>query len=728
MELGTGSLSSILNRVERGRMPDFRRVLHGHSAFARRMAVRRVLSAHGGCVNRLALSEDGTLLLSGSDDCTLRIWRLCGDVSECNLKGTVEPGHLSNIFGVSFMPSTGCSYVASAGLDKQVRYTHVESGFSVLWKCHEKTVKSISCIDAHTFVSASRDGTIRLFDVRLRKTCSTPQVIVRIPLGPTGSLPFNSANVSPTCPYHIVAAANDCNIRVFDTRFPTVLKPSASALGHCIETYCPPHLHKSSPEQSAMNDFHQTSSTYANFSHDGQQIVATYYEDCVSVFNRPNYASSSSSVICRRPPFTSRSHCLYAVTKFTNDAARHIVCKRPCPAISSANRALQLDERNLFALVCKADALLTRNQSCDSRNAHSALQSLIDILHQDSSGQSIAYLWSSSDKFGPHGIVLPADSAHERAKSWKLKKEIWIMIFQYLQALSLYCMIPPLFFSMLSPRLEDRMLTMKRLQYLNRICSRLEQYREMKRTSQLQARIDWDDYVRRALGDQDEQDMLYPSSEDKIRRRVLSGLVEKFLKGIDRLRDRLGSSLSWLQPDQNSSDANGSTQLTVAADSCSERSDEDDEDGDDNHDDDGIGHNHEDQVMDYRESSSAAQRVSVQPETRRSLFNLASSTPILEDNEDDLWGPLHRPSNCRSFVGHRSHDTDIKEANFFGSNNQVVLSGSDDGKIFMWSATTSELLGRVKADEQIVNCVMGHPHHSMIIASGIDNTIKLLTP
>ncbi|KAI8924088.1 hypothetical protein BC831DRAFT_467499, partial [Entophlyctis helioformis] len=39
------------------------------------MTLSQVLPAHTGCVNSLAWSEDGNLLLTGSDDLHLAIWR-----------------------------------------------------------------------------------------------------------------------------------------------------------------------------------------------------------------------------------------------------------------------------------------------------------------------------------------------------------------------------------------------------------------------------------------------------------------------------------------------------------------------------------------------------------------------------------------------------------------------------------------------------------------------------
>ena len=51
--------------------------------------------------------------------------------------------------------------------------------------------------------------------------------------------------------------------------------------------------------------------------------------------------------------------------------------------------------------------------------------------------------------------------------------------------------------------------------------------------------------------------------------------------------------------------------------------------------------------------------------------------------------------------------TDIKEANFFGSNAQFVVAGSDDGKFFIWDRRTTNIVKVLVGDDSIVNCLQG---------------------
>ena len=67
------------------------------------------------CVNRLAWSEDGTLLVSGSDDRSMRVWRYTGDGAQQPL--VVDTLHQGNIFGVAFLPATDNRELVSGAMD-----------------------------------------------------------------------------------------------------------------------------------------------------------------------------------------------------------------------------------------------------------------------------------------------------------------------------------------------------------------------------------------------------------------------------------------------------------------------------------------------------------------------------------------------------------------------------------------------------------------------------------
>lgn len=80
------------------------------------------------------------------------------------------------------------------------------------------------------------------------------------------------------------------------------------------------------------------------------------------------------------------------------------------------------------------------------------------------------------------------------------------------------------------------------------------------------------------------------------------------------------------------------------------------------------------------------------------------------------------------FCGHCNTTTDIKEANFFGSNGQYIVAGSDDGSFFIWEKATTNIVQVLRGDDSIVNCLQPHPTSCLLATSGIDPVVRLWSP
>lgn len=679
--------------------------LHGHHALTRRMACTSELAGHHGCVNRLAFDEEGKLLLSGSDDCSLRIW----SVEHDNLvvpKGVITPGHVDNIFGVAFMPNTGNSYVASAGLDQQVHLTNVETSKSLRWCCHTDSVKTVAPLDANLFITGSKDGTSRLFDTRIQNPSESSTVVVTVPCTNLYSYGINSAIPSPTFSNHILISSGDAFLRVFDLRFSACNRLNSSRMkqlksqASCIESYCPSHLHDLSPERCSSRGSTQPAYvTFATFSPDANQIVASYYMDAVHVFDRQSQSPTASCL----SGFRTVSEKKRVVWHFTQEASGAILNGGVMATIALANRILNLEPNNILALLYKAESLLRRKNCSDFRVAFECLQQIIYIVKEDP--RSITALWGSD---GPHlPLCFPMSLI-----SWKLKAEVWLMIFEFRKIVAMYRMIPH--------RLESSgwrpgitgLVTRRRFEYLRELCRELMErrskfFRKIHTTnghtaanSAPSANVNDSTVLRAeictaATGTEKEAAHLYKTPASQQRKQVLDILANMFATRLNELFFEFSDTIADLPP------YDACLQGTLRMSSM------------------------KDVWRRIGEGEDAPERFA------REMKALEAAEKRLMEKSDSevLWGV--RPSDdipCRRFHGHKSEQTDIKEARFFGSGNQVVLSGSDDGFVYIWSATTSELLTRVKADEQIVNCVLPHPYRSMIIASGIDSTIKVLTP
>ncbi|KAL5052071.1 hypothetical protein BDW71DRAFT_213043 [Aspergillus fruticulosus] len=137
-----------------------------------------------------------------------------------------------------------------------------------------------------------------------------------------------------------------------------------------------------------------------------------------------------------------------------------------------------------------------------------------------------------------------------------------------------------------------------------------------------------------------------------------------------------------------------------------EQDEDEDDDGDDNDDDD-------EEVEDSSESDAAER-----------LFR---SYGFERSGREDVESHVPCSSHTRVYRGHCNVKT-VKDANFFGLNDEYVVSGSDSGHLFIWERDTCKLVNILKGDDEVVNVVQGHPYEPTIAASGIDDTIKIFSP
>jgi WD40 repeat protein len=121
---------------------------------------KATLKGHAHWVLSLAFSPDGTLLASGSHDKTVKLW----DVKTGEDKATLK-GHISGVNSVGFSPDG--TLLASASQDGTIKLWDVKTGHNkATLKGHTGWVNSVAFSPDGTLASASQDGTIRLWDVK----------------------------------------------------------------------------------------------------------------------------------------------------------------------------------------------------------------------------------------------------------------------------------------------------------------------------------------------------------------------------------------------------------------------------------------------------------------------------------------------------------------------------------------------------------------------------------
>lgn len=87
---------------------------------------------HRGCVNALSWSDDGSTLLSGSDDKRICIWASDSSSTDSvsphpmKLVETIATGHRANIFSARYLPNTNTPTIVSCAGDRDIRVFEVE--------------------------------------------------------------------------------------------------------------------------------------------------------------------------------------------------------------------------------------------------------------------------------------------------------------------------------------------------------------------------------------------------------------------------------------------------------------------------------------------------------------------------------------------------------------------------------------------------------------------------
>lgn len=375
---------SILRRTELDSQFRFRDI-HGSLSLARRLQRCGRLQRHTGCVNRLSFSSDGSCLASVSDDASVCLW----DMYTHKLRAAVPTGHRANVFGVRFMPQTGLSKVATGGWDKSVRITEVEAPHqSRVFACHGDRVKTVE-VDQTTpavVISASEDGTVRLFDIRERTESSslpTSKVLVRIP-DPQhyfDSRGVKSACLNPVDPMQLLVSSD--SVRIFDRRKLSSSTASPCGPADAAADFLPRHLSPKSPERATpvASAGVQVFSTYASFSEDGTQVVATFSADAVYVFDTTRALSSPIAKCQTRLSAPRGSSRDARIRRLLASALRSVDDGAYTDAICTLNDLLSFDSNSVLALHMRCECHLMRGWVSDHRAALADAESLRRMMN-----------------------------------------------------------------------------------------------------------------------------------------------------------------------------------------------------------------------------------------------------------------------------------------------------------------------------------------------------------
>ncbi|KAF5329178.1 hypothetical protein D9611_013186 [Ephemerocybe angulata] len=248
-------------------------------------AGQTILAGHTNVVRSVAFSPDGKNIVSGSFDNTVRVWDVVGG----GVKRVLE-GHSDEVWSVDFSPDG--SRIASGSEDRTVRIWNASTGKvqHVLEGHNEAVTSAVFSGDGSRIFSASYDRSVRVWGALTGKVCAVLE-------GHTNKV--NSV-ASSRDGLRAVSGSSDKTVRVWDVLTGEVLRVlvghldsvhtvSVSRVGSWI---CSGSKDKtvrvwdaSTGETHSVLEGHSDNVRGVAFSRDGRRIVSASWDGTVRVWN-----------------------------------------------------------------------------------------------------------------------------------------------------------------------------------------------------------------------------------------------------------------------------------------------------------------------------------------------------------------------------------------------------------------------------------------------------------
>ncbi|KAK6144486.1 hypothetical protein DH2020_021306 [Rehmannia glutinosa] len=221
------------------------------------------LNGHKGCVNTVAFTSTGEILLSGSNDLQIMLWDWATEKLICSYPF----GHFLEILQARFMPLTDDCKIVTSSADCQVRLIMLKNGSVETKKLseHEGSVHSLAVEpgNPYVFYSCGEDGFVQHYDLR---SCSATELFNCASFEePPWRIGMYSIVIDPRNPNYFAVGGADPFARVFDIRKYQV--NASTKVGTPVNTFCPHHLIATNNIITSLA-YSSTSELLASYSHE----------------------------------------------------------------------------------------------------------------------------------------------------------------------------------------------------------------------------------------------------------------------------------------------------------------------------------------------------------------------------------------------------------------------------------------------------------------------------
>lgn len=300
MEMGvhTTNLFALL-QLRHVQANGLRRCFQRSRSWVHRFEVTSVLNGHRGCVNTIRWSSDGEILVSGSDDMMVHLWRLGPHLSghATRPSACLPTLHRHNIFD-AIMTGDKQSIV-SCGADGYVCLTDIYSGQKMKLfepdRGHFFAFKIATLPDSlgRTFFVSCSDGCVRRFDLRE----DDHAIAVN-----TGGIGLAGLSVNPARTNTIAVGGNDPFLRIYDIRTLRMhLEPGAAtdmALTPAVSLHSTENMIRKQRYGMASSLFSRSEVGISGvcWSSSGQSLLANYRGGEIELFDVGPSATSETDV------------------------------------------------------------------------------------------------------------------------------------------------------------------------------------------------------------------------------------------------------------------------------------------------------------------------------------------------------------------------------------------------------------------------------------------------